>query len=221
MSHAQSHLSRRAFLKGAAVTGSGLILPNWGGLAHARSAAEEVTKNKKRCILLWANGRRGNTDNMGLEHLGLVPDTRGNLAVNDQGQLVTQDGYQIQPAITIPGDAVSVSISKSGQVEVTQAGQTNPSIVGVLELATFVNDGGLQAQGGNLLKESAASGSPTAGTPGSVGIGTLVQGYTEASNVDAVAEITALIIAQRAYEMNSKVISTADNMLATANQVKA
>ncbi len=145
----------------------------------------------------------------------------GNLAVNDQGQLVTQDGYQIQPAITIPGDAVSVSISKSGQVEVTQAGQTNPSIVGVLELATFVNDGGLQAQGGNLLKESAASGSPTAGTPGSVGIGTLVQGYTEASNVDAVAEITALIIAQRAYEMNSKVISTADNMLATANQVKA
>ena len=81
--------------------------------------------------------------------------------------------------------------------------------------------GGLSAIGGNLLKETAASGSPTNGTPGSVGIGTLVQGYTEASNVDAVAEITALIVAQRAYEMNSKVISTADNMLATANQVKA
>ena len=135
----------------------------------------------------------------------------GNLAVNDQGQLVTQDGFQIQPAITIPGDAVSVSISKSGQVEVLQAGQTNP----------FVNDGGLKALGGNLLQETTASGAPTSGTPGSVGIGTLVQGYTEASNVDAVAEITALIIAQRAYEMNSKVISTADNMLATANQIKA
>ena len=145
----------------------------------------------------------------------------GNLSVNDQGQLVTQDGYQIQPAITVPADAVSVSISKAGQVEVTQAGQTAPSVVGVLELATFVNEGGLSAQGGNLLKETAASGAPTTGTPGSVGIGTLVQGYTEASNVDAVAEITALIVAQRAYEMNSKVISTADSMLATANQVKA
>jgi flagellar basal-body rod protein FlgG len=145
----------------------------------------------------------------------------GNLSVNDQGQLVTQDGYQIQPAITVPADAVSVSISKAGQVEVTQAGQTAPSVVGVLELATFMNDGGLEAIGDNLLKETAASGAPTTGTPGSVGIGTLVQGYTEASNVDAVAEITALIVAQRAYEMNSKVISTADNMLSTANQVKA
>jgi flagellar basal-body rod protein FlgG len=145
----------------------------------------------------------------------------GNLSVNDQGQLVTQDGYQIQPAISIPADAVSVSISKSGQVEVQQAGQTTPNVVGVLELATFVNDGGLSAMGSNLYKETVASGAPTTGTPGSVGVGTLVQGYTEASNVDPVSEITALIVAQRAYEMNSKVISTADNMLATANQVKA
>ena len=90
-----------------------------------------------------------------------------------------------------------------------------------MELATFVNEGGLQALGDNLLKETAASGAPTSGTPGSVGIGTISQGYTEASNVDAVAEITALIVAQRAYEMNSKVISTADNMLGTANQTKA
>ncbi|MBX3483264.1 flagellar basal-body rod protein FlgG [Phenylobacterium sp.] len=145
----------------------------------------------------------------------------GNFSVNDQGQLVTQDGYQIQPAISIPGDAVSVTISKTGQVQVQQAGQTNPSVVGILELATFVNDGGLKALGDNLYQETAASGAPTSGTAGSTGIGVLVQGYTEASNVDAVAEITALIVAQRAYEMNSKVISTADNMLATANQVKA
>lgn len=144
----------------------------------------------------------------------------GNFATNDQGQLVTQDGYTVEPAITIPTDATQVSISKSGQVEVLQAGQTAPSVVGVIELATFVNEGGLQALGGNLYKETAASGAPTNGTPGSTGIGTLTQGYTEASNVDAVAEITALIVAQRAYEMNSKVISTADNMLATANQVK-
>ncbi len=102
-----------------------------------------------------------------------------------------------------------------------QAGQTAPNVVGVIELATFVNDGGLSAMGSNLFKETVASGAPTTGTPGSVGVGTLVQGYTEASNVDPVSEITALIVAQRAYEMNSKVISTADNMLATANQVKA
>ena len=144
----------------------------------------------------------------------------GNLAVNDQGQLVTQDGYQIQPAISIPSDALDVVISKSGQVQVTQANGT-PSVIGTLELATFVNEGGLIAQGANLFKESGASGPPTTGTPGSVGFGSLLQGYTEASNVDAVAEITALIVAQRAYEMNSKVISTADSMLAVANQVKS
>ena len=144
----------------------------------------------------------------------------GNLAINDQGQLVTQDGYQIQPAISIPQDALDVVISKSGQVQVTQASGT-PTVVGTLELATFVNEGGLIAQGSNLFKESGASGPPTTGTPGSVGFGTLLQGYTEASNVDAVAEITALIVAQRAYEMNSKAISTADNMLGVANQVKS
>jgi flagellar basal-body rod protein FlgG len=144
----------------------------------------------------------------------------GNLAVNDQGQLVTQDGYQIQPAISIPADALDVVISKSGQVQVTQSSGT-PSVVGTLELATFVNEGGLIAQGSNLFKESGASGPPTTGTPGSVGFGSLLQGYTEASNVDAVSEITALIVAQRAYEMNSKVISTADSMLAVANQVKS
>jgi flagellar basal-body rod protein FlgG len=145
----------------------------------------------------------------------------GNFSINDQGQLVTQDGYQIQPAITIPGDTTSVSISKAGQVQVIQAGQTAPNVVGVIELSTFVNEGGLEAMGSNLYKETAASGAPTNGTPGATGIGTLVQGYTEASNVDPVSEITALIVAQRAYEMNSKVISTADNMLQTANQVKA
>ena len=144
----------------------------------------------------------------------------GNLAINDQGQLVTQDGYQIQPAISIPANALDVVISKSGQVQVTQSSGT-PSVIGTLELATFVNEGGLLAQGANLFKESGASGPPTTGTPGSIGFGSLLQGYTEASNVDPVTEITALIVAQRAYEMNSKVISTADSMLNVANQVKS
>lgn len=145
----------------------------------------------------------------------------GNLSVNDQGQLVTQDGYQIQPAISIPQDATQVSISKTGLVQVTQPGSAAPNTVGQLELATFMNEAGLTAQGSNLLMESGASGPPTVGTPGSLGVGQLNQGYTEASNVDPVSEITALIVAQRAYEMNSKVISTADNMLGVANQVKS
>ncbi len=145
----------------------------------------------------------------------------GDFAVNDQGQLVTQNGYQVQPGISIPADAVEVTISRSGQVQVTQAGTVAPSVVGQLELATFLNEGGLSAEGGNVMKETAASGTPTTGTPGVTGMGFLLQGYTEASNVDAVSEITALIVAQRAYEMNSKVISTADEMLQAANQVKS
>jgi flagellar basal-body rod protein FlgG len=145
----------------------------------------------------------------------------GNFSVNDQGQLVTQDGYQVQPAISIPQDAVDVTISQSGQVQVTQPGNPVPNVVGQLELASFMNEGGLSAQGGNLLLQTGASGAPITGTPGQAGFGQLMQGYTEASNVDPVTEITALIVAQRAYEMNSKVISTADNMLGVANQVKS
>ena len=145
----------------------------------------------------------------------------GNFSTNDQGQLVTQDGYQIQPAISIPQDATEISISPSGQVQVTQPGSPTPTTVGTLELATFVNEGGLSAQGANLFTETAASGPPTTGTPNTAGIGALMQGYTEASNVDAVSEITSLIVAQRAYEMNSKVITTADSMLSVANQVKS
>jgi flagellar basal-body rod protein FlgG len=145
----------------------------------------------------------------------------GNFSVNDQGQLVTEDGYQVQPGITIPGDATSITVSKSGQVQATSAGQPNPTVVGQIELATFVNEGGLDAIGDNLFMESGASGAATTGVPGAVGVGSLMQGYTEASNVDAVSEITALIVAQRSYEMNSKVITSADDMLKNANQLKA
>lgn len=145
----------------------------------------------------------------------------GNFALNGEGQLVTDDGYAVQPNISIPQDAVDVSISKSGQVQVITAGQTEPAIVGQLELATFFNEAGLEAVGDNLLMETAASGAANVGTPGEVGFGQILHGYTEASNVDAVAEISALIIAQRAYEMNSKVITTADQMLSVSAQVKS
>jgi flagellar basal-body rod protein FlgG len=142
----------------------------------------------------------------------------GNFSVNDTGQLVTTDGYLVQPAITIPSNAVDVTISKTGLVQVTQPGTAAPTTVGQLELSTFVNEAGLEALGGNMFAESGASGPAVNGAPGSTGIGELLQRYTEASNVDPVTEITSLIVAQRAYEMNSKVITAADEMLsATAN----
>ncbi|HYC99400.1 flagellar basal-body rod protein FlgG [Brevundimonas sp.] len=145
----------------------------------------------------------------------------GNFSLNGEGQLVTDDGYAVQPNISIPQDAIDVSISKSGQVQVITQGETEPQVVGQIELATFFNEAGLEAIGDNLLLETAASGPANVGTPGEVGFGELLQGYTEASNVDAVAEISALIIAQRAYEMNSKVITTADQMLSVSAQVKS
>jgi flagellar basal-body rod protein FlgG len=144
----------------------------------------------------------------------------GNFSVNAQGQMVTADGYLVQPTITIPQNSSNVTISQAGQVQVTTPGNPTPTVVGQLQLATFLNDAGLDAQGNNLYLESAASGPATAANPGAPGYGVVMQGYTEASNVDPVSEITNLIVAQRAYEMNSKVITTADQMLSTANNTK-
>ena len=144
----------------------------------------------------------------------------GNLSLNGEGQIVTDDGYLLEPAISIPQDAVDVSISRTGEVQVIVQGDPAPQTVGTIQIATFFNEAGLEAIGDNLLLETAASGPATAGAPGDPGFGQLLQGYTEASNVDAVAEISALIIAQRAYEMNSKVITTADEMMSVSAQVK-
>ena len=145
----------------------------------------------------------------------------GNFSVNQTGQLVTQDGYTVIPAITIPTTATATSISATGQVQVTLPGTTTTTIVGQLQLASFFNEGGLEATGGNLYLETGASGPATIGQPTVNGLGSLMQGYTEASNVDPVTEISSLIVAQRAYEMNSKVITTADQMLATNSQMKS
>jgi flagellar basal-body rod protein FlgG len=145
----------------------------------------------------------------------------GNFSVNDTGEIVTSDGYSVIPKVTIPQTASDVTISASGQVQATIPGQTTPQVVGQLQLATFFNEAGLEATGGNLFLQSGASGAPQVGKPGDVGYGTLQQGYTEASNVDAVTEITSLITAQRAYEMNSKVVNAADQMLSTTSQLKS
>jgi flagellar basal-body rod protein FlgG len=152
---------------------------------------------------------------------GEIAYTRaGNFSPNANGQLVTADGYQVQPQITVPQGTTAVTISPGGQVQATVTGTTTPTVVGQLTLATFQNEGGLEASGNNLFLQTAASGPPTLGDPDKDGIGALIQGSIESSNVDPVTEITALIVAQRAYEMNSKVITSADQMLSTTNAMK-
>jgi flagellar basal-body rod protein FlgG len=138
----------------------------------------------------------------------------GNFSLSPEGQLVTQQGYTVQPGIAIPSTATAVTINTQGQVMATIPGQTATQLVGQLELTRFPNDAGLSAKGDNLYTETAASGAPQAGVPGSTGYGTIQQYFLETSNVDPVTEISSLIAAQRAYEMNSKVITSADQMLA-------
>jgi len=141
----------------------------------------------------------------------------GSFQLSPTGQVVTQDGYVVQPGITVPQDATDVAINATGEVQVKTAGQVTPQVVGQLELAIFFNEAGLEAIGDNLFLETPASGAAAVGTPGAAGYGTLRQGFLETSNVNPVQEITNLITAQRAYEMNSKVITTSDEMLAQAN----
>lgn len=144
----------------------------------------------------------------------------GSFQVSDQGELVTSEGYRVQPGITIPQGVVDVVVSKTGEVQVKLPDSPQLQTVGQLQLATFMNDAGLEAMGSNLFKETAASGQATIANPGEPGFGTLSQGFLEASNVNAVSEITALITAQRAYEMNSRVLKTADEMLSTTSQMR-
>ena len=154
----------------------------------------------------------------------LMPDgtlayTRdGSFQTNATGQVVTASGYVLQPAITIPSGAQSITIGTDGTVSVQLANQANPTTVGTLQLADFINPAGLQSQGGNLLTESASSGTATTGTPGVSGLGTLVQGSLESSNVNVVEEMVNMIQIQRAYEMNSKAVETTDQMLQYATQ---
>jgi len=141
----------------------------------------------------------------------------GSFQVNDVGELVTAGGYQVQPAITIPNNAQSIAIGSDGVVSVMVPGSAAPTQIGSIQLADFQNPTGLQPMGENLYNETAASGSPQNGTPGLNGLGSVVQGALESSNVNAVKEMVELIETQRAYEMNSKAISTADQMLQYLN----
>jgi flagellar basal-body rod protein FlgG len=142
----------------------------------------------------------------------------GSFHLNSQGQVVTANGDALEPAITIPTEASSVTIGTDGTVSVALPGQANTTNVGQIQLAIFPNPAGLEAMGRNLFKETAASGSPVVGTPDADGLGRINQGYIEGSNVNVVEELVSMIAAQRIYETNSKVISTADRMLGTINQ---
>ena len=135
------------------------------------------------------------------------------------GQLVTSSGYPLSPALTVPANAVSVTVGRDGVVSVLQAGTTVPTQIGTIQLAGFVNPGGLQSTGENLFIETASSGTPTPNTPGTNGTGFLNQGYVETSNVNIAEELVNMIQSQRAYEINSRVISTSDQMLAKLSQL--
>jgi flagellar basal-body rod protein FlgG len=137
----------------------------------------------------------------------------GSFQVNAQGQLVTNNGYAVQPGITIPASAQSVTIAADGTVTVALPGQTAPQNVGQLHLVNFINPAGLEPKGQNLYTETAASGTPITGTPGQNGLGALQQGFVETSNVNVVEELVGMIQTQRAYELNSKAIQTSDQML--------
>jgi len=171
----------------------------------------------------------GNTLDLAIQGAGwfkvLLPDgtfnyTRdGSFQMDNQGRVVTAEGNLVQPTITIPPNSTGLTINQQGQVSVTLPGSTSSSILGQFTLTTFINDAGLQANGNNLFSATPASGTPQDGTPGTSGSGTLLQGSLEQSNVSAVTEISNLIAAQRAYEMNSKVITAADEMLQTTSQL--
>lgn len=143
----------------------------------------------------------------------------GTFQVSPTGEIVTADGFPISPAITIPQNATAISVNASGVVEATIPSQTAPSNLGQMQLATFINENGLQATGSNLFLETQASSTPVVGTPGLDGVGAIQQGFLETSNVNPVSEITNLIVAQRAYEMNTKVVTASDQMLQSLFQV--
>lgn len=144
----------------------------------------------------------------------------GNFSLSPDGELVTSDGYTVMPGVVIPQEARDVEINQQGQVQILLDGQAEAQIVGQLELVRFPNQAGLEQIGDNLLLESGASGAPNPGVPGDPGFGLLRQGFVESSNVDAVTEITSLIQAQRAYEMNARVITAADEMLAASSNLR-
>ncbi len=144
----------------------------------------------------------------------------GNFGLNNQGEIVTNDGFLVDPGMTVPENAVDVEINSAGEVLISLDGQVDPQNIGQIQMSTFINEAGLQAIGDNLYLESPASGAAIGGVPGDPGFGTVLQGFLESSNVNVVSEITSLITAQRTYEMNSQVIQASDEMMRTVSNIR-
>jgi flagellar basal-body rod protein FlgG len=209
---------------GSSSSEAGTVLPvgTQIGLGTRNSAVNRIT-------LQGTLTETGNKYDLAIEGRGYfgvtLPDgttsyTRdGSFKLSPEGQIVTTEGYPVEPAITVPTDAKDVTVNQAGEVIVTEANGRQQT-AGRLALYLFANEAGLEATGGNKFLESEASGQPNGGLPSDVGYGKVRQSYLEASNVNVVQEITQLIQAQRAYEMNSKVIEASDQMLQTANSIR-
>lgn len=152
---------------------------------------------------------------------GTLAYTRaGAFKLNSDGALVNSDGYLLEPSITIPSNTLTVTVGSDGRITVTQAGSNVPTEIGQIQLAKFINPGGLNSLGKNLFIPTASSGDPTTGNPGLEGMGTVNQGFTEMSNVNIVEEMVNMIVSQRAYEINSKAVQASDEMLQVANNLR-
>jgi flagellar basal-body rod protein FlgG len=203
---------------GSATADTGAVLPSGIQLGVGVRTAATYRITEQGNLVQTSNPYDVAINGKGFFHV-LMPDgtdayTRdGTFTLSPDGQIVTSKGYVVVPGISVPQDAISVTINAVGQIQALVAGQTAPQTLGQLEMARFPNEGGLQSLGDNLYRETLASGGVLTGLPGSVGFGSIQQGFLETSNVNPVKEITDLITAQRAYEMNSKVISAADQML--------
>jgi flagellar basal-body rod protein FlgG len=209
---------------GSQSSDSGTVLPSGIQLGAGVKTAAVYRINSQGTLTQTSNPYDLAINGAGYFHVTMPDGTdaytrAGNFALSPEGQIVTQDGYVVAPGIAVPANATAITVNAQGQVQATVPGQTAPQTVGQFELTRFPNEGGLNMVGSNLLTETPASGSPQSAVPGSPGYGTLQQGFLEAANVNAVEEMTSLITAQRAYEMNSKVITAADQMLQETSQL--
>ncbi len=215
------HLDR----PGSTSSAAGNVVPNGLSLGLGVRPAQTYRVNEQGTLQITDNDLDLAINGRGFFQIempnGDTAYTRaGNFTKNQDGELVTAEGYRVMPGITIPADSLGIEVNLEGEVLSKQPNQTAMQNLGQIQLASFVNPAGLEAQGDNLFLETDASGAPVVGNPNEENFGQLRQGLLEQSNVDAVKEITLLISAQRAYEMNSNVISTSDEMLSTITQMR-
>jgi flagellar basal-body rod protein FlgG len=210
---------------GSATSDTGTILPSGAqvGLGVKTAAIYRIGEqgNLSQTDNKFDMAIRGNGYFQVLLPSGETSYTRdGTFSLAPDGTIVSADGYPVQPAVAIPAAARDVMINANGEVQVKLDGQVAPQTVGQMQIAIFPNEAGLDAMGENLFTATPASGAPQVAAPGQPGFGSVLQGFVETSNVNVVTEITNLITAQRAYEMNSKIITASDEMLSTVNQLR-